>query len=146
MHKTNCTKSHSRRVYENLNRIEDQIDTLLQAVYEFNVDEVNIKLLEEFSDLIKNMNGGFIETRIKLQSIIRIKKIFDSIEKINPLILSYFKIWLRVIYIRINKMQPDMVADIVENYISTSGKNDIVEFYFYVLREFYTNIEGSVYD
>jgi len=56
MHKTNCVMIQSRREYEKLNRIEDEVDTLLQSVYEWDRNEDNIKLLEEFSDLVKSMN------------------------------------------------------------------------------------------
>lgn len=143
MHKTNCVMIQSRREYEKLNRIEDEVDTLLQSVYEWDRNEDNIKLLEEFSDLVKSMNGGYIANDDKLESINRIKKIFDGIEDVNPLILSYLKMWLHVIYERITKRSADIVTNIVESYITESNKNDIMEFYFYVLVKFYTNISGD---
>jgi hypothetical protein len=136
----------SRREYEKLNRIEDEVDTLLQSVYEWDRNEDNIKLLEEFSDLVKSMNGGYIANDDKLESINRIKKIFDGIEDVNPLILSYLKMWLHVIYERITKRSADIVTNIVESYITESNKNDIMEFYFYVLVKFYTNVLETIYD
>jgi hypothetical protein len=136
----------SRREYEKLNRIEDEVDTLLQSVYEWDRNEDNIKLLEEFSDLVKSMNGGYIANDDKLESINRIKKIFDGIEEVNPLILSYLKMWLHVIYERITKRSADIVTNIVESYITESNKNDIMEFYFYVLIKFYTNVLETIYD
>ena len=105
----------SRREYEKLNRIEDEVDTLLQSVYEWDRNEDNIKLLEEFSDLVKSMNGGYIANDDKLESINRIKKIFDGIEEVNPLILSYLKMWLHVIYERITKRSADIITNIVES-------------------------------
>lgn len=146
MHKTNCVMIQSRREYEKLNRIEDEVDTLLQSVYEWDRNEDNIKLLEEFSDLVKSMNGGYIANDDKLESINRIKKIFDGIEDVNPLILSYLKMWLHVIYERITKRSADIVTNIVESYITESNKNDIMEFYFYVLVKFYTNVLETIYD
>jgi len=146
MHKTNCMMIQSRREYEKLNRIEDEVDTLLQSVYEWDRNEDNIKLLEEFSDLVKSMNGGYIANDDKLESINRIKKIFDGIEEVNPLILSYLKMWLHVIYERITKRSADIVTNIVESYITESNKNDIMEFYFYVLIKFYTNVLETIYD
>lgn len=146
MHKTNCMMIQSRREYEKLNRIEDEVDTLLQSVYEWDRNEDNIKLLEEFSDLVKSMNGGYIANDDKLESINRIKKIFDGIEEVNPLILSYLKMWLHVIYERITKRSADIITNIVENYITESNKNDIMEFYFYVLIKFYTNVLETIYD
>ena len=140
MHKTNCKMVRSHREYEKLNRIEDEVDVLLQSVYEWDGNEDNIKLLEEFSDLVKSMNGGYVENHIKLESIHRIKKIFDGIEDVNPLILSYLKMWLHIIYERITKRAADIATNIVESYITDSNKNDIMEFYFYVLIKFYTNI------
>lgn len=136
----------SRREYEKLNRIEDEVDTLLQSVYEWDRNEDNIKLLEEFSDLVKSMNGGYIANDDKLESINRIKKIFDGIEEVNPLILSYLKMWLHVIYERITKRSADIITNIVESYITESNKNDIMEFYFYVLIKFYTNVLETIYD
>lgn len=146
MHKTNCMMIQSRREYEKLNRIEDEVDTLLQSVYEWDRNEDNIKLLEEFSDLVKSMNGGYIANDDKLESINRIKKIFDGIEEVNPLILSYLKMWLHVIYERITKRSADIITNIVESYITESNKNDIMEFYFYVLIKFYTNVLETIYD
>lgn len=146
MHKTNCMMIQSRREYEKLNRIEDEVDTLLQSVYEWDRNEDNIKLLEEFSDLVKSMNGGYIANDDKLESINRIKKIFDGIEEVNPLILSYLKMWLHVIYERITKRSADIITNIVESYITESNKNDIMEFYFYVLIKFYTNMLETIYD
>ena len=146
MHKTNCVMIQSRREYEKLNRIEDEVDTLLQSVYEWDRNEDNIKLLEEFSDLVKSMNGGYIANDDELESINRIKKIFDGIEDVNPLILSYLKMWLHVIYERITKRSADIVTNIVESYITESNKNDIMEFYFYVLVKFYTNVLETIYD
>lgn len=146
MHKTNCVMIQSRREYEKLNRIEDEVDTLLQSVYEWDRNEDNIKLLEEFSDLVKSMNGGYIANDDKLESINRIKKIFDGIEEVNPLILSYLKMWLHVIYERITKRSADIITNIVESYITESNKNDIMEFYFYVLIKFYTNVLETIYD
>lgn len=146
MHKTNCMMIQSRREYEKLNRIEDEVDILLQSVYEWDRNEDNIKLLEEFSDLVKSMNGGYIANDDKLESINRIKKIFDGIEEVNPLILSYLKMWLHVIYERITKRSADIITNIVESYITESNKNDIMEFYFYVLIKFYTNVLETIYD
>ena len=146
MHKTNCMMIQSRREYEKLNRIEDEVDTLLQSVYEWDRNEDNIKLLEEFSDLVKSMNGGYIANDDKLESINRIKKIFDGIEEVNPLILSYLKMWLHIIYERITKRSADIITNIVESYITESNKNDIMEFYFYVLIKFYTNVLETIYD
>lgn len=146
MHKTNCMMIQSRREYEKLNRIEDEVDTLLQSVYEWDRNEDNIKLLEEFSDLVKSMNGGYIANDDKLEYINRIKKIFDGIEEVNPLILSYLKMWLHVIYERITKRSADIITNIVESYITESNKNDIMEFYFYVLIKFYTNVLETIYD
>lgn len=146
MHKTNCVMIQSRREYEKLNKIEDEVDVLLQSVYEWDGNEDNIKLLEEFSDLVKSMNGGYIANDDKLESINRIKKIFDGIEEVNPLILSYLKMWLHVIYERITKRSADIITNIVENYITESNKNDIMEFYFYVLIKFYTNVLETIYD
>lgn len=136
----------SRREYEKLNKIEDEVDVLLQSVYEWDRNEDNIKLLEEFSDLVKSMNGGYIANDDKLESINRIKKIFDGIEEVNPLILSYLKMWLHVIYERITKRSADIVTNIIESYITESNKNDIMEFYFYVLIKFYTNVLETIYD
>lgn len=146
MHKTNCVMIQSRREYEKLNKIEDEVDVLLQSVYEWDGNEDNIKLLEEFSDLVKSMNGGYIANDDKLESINRIKKIFDGIEEVNPLILSYLKMWLHVIYERITKRSADIITNIVESYITESNKNDIMEFYFYVLIKFYTNVLETIYD
>lgn len=146
MHKTNCVMIQSRREYEKLNKIEDEVDVLLQSVYEWDRNEDNIKLLEEFSDLVKSMNGGYIANDDKLESINRIKKIFDGIEEVNPLILSYLKMWLHVIYERITKRSADIVTNIIESYITESNKNDIMEFYFYVLIKFYTNVLETIYD
>ena len=146
MHKTNCVMIQSRREYEKLNKIEDEVDVLLQSVYEWDGNEDNIKLLEEFSDLVKSMNGGYIANDDKLESIHRIKKIFDGIEDVNPLILSYLKMWLHVIYERITKRSADIVTNIVESYVIDSNKNDIMEFYFYVLVKFYTNVLETIYD
>lgn len=146
MHKTNCVMIKSRREYEKLNKIEDEVDVLLQSVYEWDGNEDNIKLLEEFSDLVKSMNGGYIANDDKLESINRIKKIFDGIEEVNPLILSYLKMWLHVIYERITKRSADIVTNIIESYITESNKNDIMEFYFYVLIKFYTNVLETIYD
>ena len=146
MHKTNCVMIQSRREYEKLNKIEDEVDVLLQSVYEWDGNKDNIELLEEFSDLVKSMNGGYVENHIKLESIHRIKKIFDGIEDINPLILSYLKMWLHVIYERITKRSADIITNIVESYITESNKNDIMEFYFYVLIKFYTNVLETIYD
>ena len=146
MHKTNCMMIQSRREYEKLDRIEDEVDTLLQSVYEWDRNEDNIKLLEEFSDLVKSMNGGYIANDDKLESINRIKKIFDGIEEVNPLILSYLKMWLHVIYERITKRSADIVTNIVESYVTDSNKNDIMEFYFYVLVKFYANVLETIYD
>ena len=143
MHKTNCVMIQSRREYEKLNKIEDEVDVLLQSVYEWDGNKDNIELLEEFSDLVKSMNGGYVENRIKLESIHRIKKIFDGIEDVNPLILSYLKMWLHVIYECITKRAADIATNIVESYVTDSNKNDIMEFYFYVLVKFYTNISGD---
>ena len=146
MHKTNCVMIQSRREYEKLNKIEDEVDVLLQSVYEWDGNKDNIELLEEFSDLVKSMNGGYVENDIKLESIHRIKKIFDGIEDVNPLILSYLKMWLHVIYERITKRAADIVTNIVESYVTDSNKNDIMEFYFYVLAKFYTNMQETIYD
>lgn len=136
----------SRREYERLNKIEDEVDVLLQSVYEWDGNEDNIELLEEFSDLVKRMNGGYIANDDKLESINRIKKIFDGIEEVNPLILSYLKMWIHVIYERITKRSADIVTNIVESYVTDSNKNDIMEFYFYVLIKFYTNVLETIYD
>ena len=143
MHKTNCVMIQSRREYKKLNKIEDEVDVLLQSVYEWDGNKDNIELLEEFSDLVKSMNGVYVENHIKLESIHRIKKIFDGIEDVNPLILSYLKMWLHVIYERITKRAADIATNIVESYVTDSNKNDIMEFYFYVLIKFYTNISGD---
>ena len=89
------------------------------------------------------MNGGYVENHIKLESIHRIKKIFDGIEDVNPLILSYLKMWLHIIYERITKRAADIATNIVESYITDSNKNDIMEFYFYILIKFYTNCIGD---
>ena len=89
MHKTNCVMIQSRREYEKLNRIEDEVDTLLQSVYEWDRNEDNIKLLEEFSDLVKSMNGGYIANDDKLESINRIKK---YLMVLKMLIHSFFLI------------------------------------------------------
>lgn len=146
MHKTNCKNIQSRREYEKLNRIEDEVDVLIQSVYEWDGNEDNIKLLEEFSDLVKSMNGGYVANDNKLKTIHRIKEIFDGIEDVNPLILSYLKMWLHVIYERITKRATDIATNIVESYVTDSNKNDIMEFYFYVLVKFYTNVLETIYD
>ena len=146
MHKTNCVMIQSRREYEKLNKIEDEVDVLLQSVYEWDGNKDNIELLEEFSDLVKSMNGGYVENDIKLESVHRIKKIFDGIEDVNPLILSYLKMWFHVIYERITKRSADIITNIVESYVTDSNKNDIMEFYFYVLAKFYTNVQETIYD
>ena len=89
MHKTNCVMIQSRREYEKLNKIEDEVDVLLQSVYEWDGNKDNIELLEEFSDLVKSMNGGYVENHIKLESIHRIKK---YLMVLKMLIHSFFLI------------------------------------------------------
>lgn len=128
----------SRRYIEYYNNIEDELEILIDSACSFKIDDKCMDVLKAFNNLIRALNCQIVDSTNVIGFVKELKDSYYEVKYGDKnIVLYYIEKWMNMIFRRIIQHDLDKIDIIISEYIVTKDRNGLIDFYLYVLHEYY---------
>lgn len=137
----------SKRNIDCYNIIEDELEILIDAAYGFKIDDKYMNVLKAFNNLIKTLNHVIVDTPKTIEYVKELNDSYHEAESIDKnIVLNYIEKWVSIIFKRIIKYDIEKINKIIIEYIDNGDRNGSMDFYLYVIHEYYKRYYANRWD